>query len=291
MQNFEYIQATSVAEVTGLLSQDGIYARILAGGTDLIVQLREKRTTADLLIDIKSLPETTQLRYTPQHGLIIGAAVTCARLCADKVISTTYPGLIDAVCLVGGTQIQNRATIGGNLCNASPAADTIPALIVHNAFCTIAGPNGIHQLPVEDFCTSPGQNILRKGEFLVSLGVPSPEPNFGAAYLRFTPRNEMDIGIAGAGVSIVLNDELDTILTMRIALSAVGPTPLCVGEACRVLTGRSLSAETIQVAARLAEDAAQPIADLRGGIAQRKHLAAVLTKRALKKAIDRVRGR
>ena len=289
MQAFDYVATHSVEEAISLLSRDGDQTRILSGGTDLLVQLREGRLRAQLVLDIKSIPELNELTYDPRVGLRLGAAVPCYRICRDAQVARHYPGLIDAIGLIGGVQIQARASVGGNLANASPAADSIPALIVHQAVCEIAGPGGRRQVPAEAFCTAPGRNILRKGEFLVSLRVPAPEPGFGAHYLRFIPRNEMDIAVAGAGAAVHLSEDGKTFRGVRVALSAVAPTPLFVSEAGQALVGRPVSDEAIDEAARLAQAAARPISDMRGTAAQRRHLSAVLTRRALHKAVERAR--
>jgi CO/xanthine dehydrogenase FAD-binding subunit len=239
------------------------------------------------LVDIKSIPEVNQLKFDPSTGLTLGSAVSCLRISSDPLVSQMYPGLVDAVSLIGGVQIQGRASVGGNLCNASPAADSIPALIVHRAVCVIAGPDGYREAAVEDFCTAPGRNILNPSELLISLRLPPPPPRFGAHYLRFTPRNEMDIAVVGAGASVVLNEDMRTIQSARIALAAVAPTPLLVEDAGKYLTGKEISPETIQGAADLAQEAANPIRDMRGTVDQRGHLAGVLAGRAIEKAIQR----
>lgn len=289
MQDFDYVAAHSVGEAISWLSRGGDQARILSGGTDLLVQLREGRRKARLLIDIKRVPEVNELVYDPITGLRLGAAVPCYRICRNPAIVAAYPGLIDAISLIGGAQIQGRASVGGNLCNASPAADSIPALIVHAAVCVIAGPRGYREVSVEQFCLAPGQTVLQHGEFLVWLQVPPPQPGFGAAYLRFTPRNEMDIAVVGTGASVVLDESRAAFVSARIALAAVAPTPLFVPEAGAWLAGRQISAEAIAEAARIAQAAARPITDMRGTAAQRRHLSAVLTRRALERAIQRAR--
>ncbi len=289
MQAFDYVLARSVEQAVSLLSRDGDGAHVLSGGTDLLVQLREGRRRAALLVDVKPIPEVNVLSYDPLQGLKLGAAVPCYRICDHPAVAAAYPGLIDAVSLIGSIQIQGRASVGGNLCNASPAADTIPALIVHQAVCVIAGPDGRREVPAEDFCTAPGQTVLQKGEFLVALRLPPPKPGFGAHYLRFTPRNEMDIAVVGVGASVLLDPSGMSFESARIALGAVAPTPLSVPEAGAALAGRKVSDEAIEEAARIAQAAARPISDVRGTVAQRSHLAAVLTRRALRKAIERAR--
>ncbi len=291
MQSFDYTAPKSTADVVSLLASQNGNAKILCGGTDLLVQLREGRRQAKLIVDIKNIPELTQITYDPQNGLRIGAAASCSQICSDLDVNLHYPGLLDAVRLIGGVQIQNRASVGGNLCNASPAADAIPALIVHEALCHIAGPGGSRVLPVEEFCTAPGQNALQAGEFLVSVGVPAPNERFGAHYLRFIPRNEMDIAVVGAGASVILDADGKRFVTARIALGAVAPTPLLVSEAGAFLSGKEISRENVKEAARIAQAIAKPITDLRGTAEHRKHLCAVLTVRALDKAIQRAGGK
>lgn len=290
MQFFDYTSAGTVKEVVGLLSTNNGRARILSGGTDLLVQLRENRRKAEILIDVKNIPELVAITYDQREGLRLGAAASCFQICVDKNVSENYPGLVDAIQLIGGMQIQYRAGVGGNLCNASPAADSIPALIVHEAACVIAGSNGTRIIPVEQFCVAPGKNVLQSGEFLVAVTVPPRRPNFGAHYLRFIPRNEMDIAVVGAGASVVLDDARQKILSARIALGAVAPTPLFVEEAGTFLEGKEIGEENIREAARIAQAAARPISDLRGTAEHRKHLCAVLTRRALDKAIERARA-
>ena len=290
MQAFDYVAAKTVDEVIGLLAEKGDQARVLCGGTDLLVALREGRRKAELVIDVKGVAETTELAYDASKGLTLGSAVPCHRMYDNKAIAAAYPGLMDAAHLIGGTQIQGRASMGGNLCNASPAADSIPALIAHGAVCNIAGPNGRRQLPVEAFCVAPGRNALEKGEFLVSLQIPAPKPGFGGAYLRFIPRNEMDIAVVGTGVAVQLDESRNKIASARISLGAVAPTPLFVAEAGDSLAGKSISDETIDAAAKLAQTAAKPISDMRGTAEYRKHLAAVITTRTLRKAIERAQA-
>lgn len=289
MQAFDYIAAKSIEQAVTLLSQHGENARLLSGGTDLIGQMRSGLRHLALLVDIKPVPEVNVLSYDPLQGLIIGAAVPCVRLCSDPAVLAHYPGLVDAVSLIGGVQIQSRASLGGNLCNASPAADCIPALIVHEAECVIAGPGGHRKVAVENFCTAPGLTILQEGELLVSLHLPPPQAHSGASYLRFTPRSEMDIAVVGAGAALTLREDGCTVETARIALGAVAPTPLLVAEAGEILAGRMASPAAFEQAALLAQKAAQPISDLRGTSSFRQHLCGVLVRRALERALVRAR--
>ena len=290
MQSFDYVAPKSAEEVVTLLAGQNGNAKILCGGTDLLVQLREGRRKASLVIDIKHIPELTQIKFDPEHELRIGAAASCSQICSDPNVIKHYPGLVDAIKLIGGVQIQNRASVGGNLCNASPAADAIPALIVHEATCNITGPNGSRVLPVEEFCISPGQNALQAGEFLVSVSVHAPKERFGAHYLRFIPRNEMDIAVVGAGASVILDEDGKRFVSARIALGAVAPTPLLASDAGAFLSGKDVTRGNIKEAARLAQSIARPITDLRGTAEHRIHLCAVLVERALDKAIERAGG-
>jgi carbon-monoxide dehydrogenase medium subunit len=289
MQAFEYINAQTVSEVVALLDEKGDQARILAGGTDLIVQAREGKRTLDWMIDIKSIPEVNILDYDSKNGLTLGAAVPCYQIYAVDAICDAYPGLIDATKIIGGTAIQGRAGVGGNLCNASPAADGIPPLIVLNATCIIAGLKGEREIPVEDFCTGPGQTALEKSEMLISLKVPAPQKNSSSYYLRFIPRNEMDIAVVGAGASVILDDAKQRIVSAKIALGAVAPTPLFAEEASALLAGKEISDAVIDEAAQAAQAIARPISDMRGTVEQRTHLVGVLTRRALNGAIQRVK--
>jgi len=290
MKEIDYASPKTIGEACALLQDRGDKARCLAGGTDIIVQVREHRRDIDVLVDIKRIPEVNALSYDVKKGLQIGAAVPCYRIYENQEIAKAYPGLIDAVSLVGGIQIQSRASLGGNLCNSSPAGDTIPALIALEAACAIAGPKGTREVPVEKFCTGPGKNVLERGEFLVSFRLPPPRPRSGAAYLRFIPRNEMDIAVAGAGVAVTLDENKAKCASARVSLAAVAPTPLLVDAAGAALFGSDLGETAIAKAAYLAQAAAKPITDMRGEAEYRKHLVAVLVKRALAIAVNRARG-
>jgi CO/xanthine dehydrogenase FAD-binding subunit len=289
MKPFEYHAPTSIAEIVALLADKG-QARPLAGGTDLLVQWRRGLLEADLLVDIKRIPELNRIAFDPVEGLTVGAAVTCAQLCEHPDAQRLYPGLIDAASIIGGSAIQGRATLGGNLCNAAPSADSIPAMIVLNAVCTVVGPAGPRTVPVDTFCTAPGKTVLGRDELLVSIHFPVPAPNSGACYRRFTPRQEMDIAVAGAGVWIVLSDDHTSIADARIALSAVAPTPLLVEPASAALVGQAPTEAAFAEAAELAQQATSPIDDVRGTEAQRRHLVGVLVKRALRGAVNRAKG-
>ena len=289
MRDFEFKSARTVDEAVALMAEKGGQARALAGGTDLLVQLRVGRRSAELVVDVKDIPDANALDYNPESGLTVGAATPCYRIYQDDTVNRLYPGLIDAAAMIGGIQIQGRASIGGNLCNAAPSADGIPPLIMLGAVAVVVGPNGTREIAVEDFCTAPGQNTLNDGEILVSIKMPTPAGNAGAHYLRFIPRNEMDIAIAGVGSSVVLDSDKKTITSARVALASVAPTPLFVKEAGDALVGKEASDASFEAAAEAAMEAAKPINDMRGTIKQRKHLVGVLTRRTLRGAVDRAK--
>jgi carbon-monoxide dehydrogenase medium subunit len=284
---FDYAAPATVREAVDLLAAHP-RAKLLAGGTDLLVQLRAGRKETDLVVDLKRIPELTAIQYDPARGLTLGAAAPCYRIYGDGAVAAAYPALADVASLIGGTQIQGRASIGGNLCNSSPSADSIPLLIAYGATCRIEGAAGSRECAVEDFCTAPGRNVLQPGELLVSLHLPPPGPGTGAQYLRFIPRNEMDIAVAGAGVQVTLED--GHFRSARIALAAVAPTPLFVRAAGDALAGQPIAPESIAAAADLARAAAVPITDMRGTAEYRRHLCGVLTRRALDAAIKKARG-
>ena len=289
MHPFAYVAPKTVEEAVAVLDKHGDKARPIAGGTDLLVHARAGRYNLDAVVDIKKIPELTAIK-NGASGLEFGAAVPCYQLYEDKKLSAEYPGIMDAASLIGGIQIQSRAGLGGNLCNSTPSGDGICPLIVHYTTAVIAGPKGRRELPVEHFCTGPGRNALQKGELLVSLKLPKPSATFGAAYERFIPRNEMDIAVVGVAASVELSADKKTIQKARVALCAVGPTPILAEAAGTALAGKGATDEAaIAAAAKAAADAAKPIADMRGTIEQRKHLVEVLTRRMVKKAVERAR--
>ena len=288
MNDFDYAAATTVDEAVSLLAAQGDRAKVLAGGTDIIVQLRENLRHADLVVDVKKIGELMELRYDAKQGLRLGAAVPCYRLCENQEICAAYPALVDAARIIGGWQIQGRASIGGNLCNASPAADAIPALIALGAVAEVAGPGGRRRVPVDEFCTGPGRTVLGRGELLVALEVPAPVARASSAYERFIPRNEMDIAVVGVGSWLQLNAAGDKIEAARIALGAVAPTPLYAQAASDWLQGQAATEATYQKAGELAKQIARPISDKRGPAEYREHLVGVLVVRTLRTAQSRV---
>lgn len=288
MQAVRYARATSVDEAVQMLRDGGDVARVLAGGTDVIVLARERRRDIDLFVDIKHIPEVMGVTYDPTGGLTVGAATPLYLVYGHPDVQQHYPALVEASHVIGGTAIQGRATLGGNLANSSPAADSIPAMIALNGTARTAGPNGPREVPVADFCTAPGRNVLEPGEFIVSLHFPAPAPGSGSAWERFIPRNEMDIAVVNAGAYLVMDG--DVVQDARIALGAAAPTPLLLEGAAQALIGRRLEDASIEAASAEASAAAQPITDMRGTIQQRKHLAGVLTARVIRKAAARAQG-
>ena len=289
MQPIDYVVPGTIDEAVSALAAGGATARVLAGGTDVIIQAREGRKDVRVMVDVKRIAETAELRLNADGSLRIGASVPCARIYADPEVRRRFPALVDSASLIGGIQIQSRASLGGNLCNASPAADSIPTLIALGATCEIAGPNGRRTLPVEQMCTGPGQSALQPGELLVALTLPPPPVNSGAAFERFIPRNEMDIAVTNAAASVVLSADGARFEAARVAVGAVAPTPLLVLAAGEALAGQPVSDEAITRAAAATTAAANPITDMRGSAAQRKHLAGVLTGRVIRKAIERAK--
>ena len=280
-----YESPESIEGAVALLSNGVRDARILAGGTDLLVQLRAGLVEPGLLVDIKNIREAREIT-SENGGYRVGAAVSGAELAEHAALKRSWPGVVEAVELIGSTQIQGRASIGGNLCNASPAADSVPALIAAAAVCTIAGPAGRRQVAVEEICTGPGQTSLGKGEFVVSFLFPGRAPRSGDAYLRFIPRTEMDIAVVGAGVNLTL-DEAGVCNAARVALGAVAPTAMLVAEAGAALVGTRLGDADLAAMAAAASAACSPIDDKRGTVEYRVKVAGVLARRACAIAFER----
>ena len=288
MQALRYVRVTSIDEAVERLREGGETARVLAGGTDVIVQARERRRVIDLFIDIKHIPEVMAITYSLQGGLSVGAAVPLYQIYGHADVERVYPALRASAHVIGGKAIQGRASLGGNLGNASPAADSIPAMMVLDGVAHIAGPNGRREVRVDAFCTAPGRSVLQPGEFIVSIQFAQPAAHSGNAWERFIPRNEMDIAVVNAACSLTLEGE--TVTEARIALGAVAPTPLMVPSAAESLVGRRLTDDTIAAAGAAAKEAATPIEDMRGTVRQRKHLADVLVQRVVRAAAERARG-
>ncbi|MBW3539025.1 MAG: xanthine dehydrogenase family protein subunit M [Planctomycetes bacterium] len=289
MRDFEYEAPVTLDAAVSLLAEHDGRARPLAGGTDLIDHVRTGRLKPDLVVDLKKIPELNVLEMGA-GGLRLGAAVPCWRIYGHEGIIRDYSALADSVRIIGGMQIQNRASVGGNLCNSGPAADSTPALIALEANCVIAGPNGRREVPAEAFCTGPNMNVLSRGELLVELRFPPRPPKSGSHYRRFIPRNEMDIAVVGVGAAVVLDESGERFVSARIGLGAVAATPLFARDASDLLAGQPVSEEAIRRAAAAARAIVRPIDDKRGTIEFRIHVTGVLVERVLWMAVDRARN-
>ena len=287
MPAVRYEAPTSIADAVRLMQADP-GARILAGGTDLLIQFRAGVRQPSAFVDVKRIPELGEIRVD-ENSARIGAGVAAAAICEHPVIARWWPGIVEATNLIGSTQIQGRATLGGNLCNASPAADGTCSLIVNRAVCVIAGPGGERRVSVDEFCASPGRTVLGRGEILVAVELRRPEPGTSDAYLRLIPRSEMDIAVAGAAVSVTV-DGSGRCSAASVAVGAVAPTALLVPAAADALIGSEIDDEASERAADAARAVARPIDDRRGTIAYRRHVVGILVKRAAALAAERARG-
>ena len=283
-----YTAPTTLAEAITLLGDPRRPARPLSGGTDLIVQLRASRSVPTLLVDVKRIPE---LRVLQKEGTLwqVGAAVPVMDIADHPTLGTDLPALADAAQLIGSPQTRNRATLGGNVGNASPAADGLCALVASSALCEVAGVAGRRTVAVEGLLSGPGVTTLAPGELIIAFWIESLPDRSGAAYLRFTPRSEMDIAVVGAGVSLTLDDE-GVCIAARVVLAAVAPTPLVVADAAEALVGSRIDQRSAEIAAVAASAAGTPIDDKRGTASFRRHVAGVLVRRAVIKAAGRAEG-
>ncbi|MCH8816824.1 MAG: xanthine dehydrogenase family protein subunit M [Chloroflexi bacterium] len=288
MPDFDFAQPTTLDEALELFAGSG-EIRALVGGTDIVDQLKTGRRNADLVVDVKRIPELQRLEVTGD-GLHIGAARSCTDVGEFPAVRSDYRSLAESAMLIGSWQIQNRAGVGGNVCNAAPSGDTIPPLLVHDATAVVASASGRREIALSDFFAGPGQTVLQKGEILVELVLPPIPDNSASAYLRFIPRNEMDIAVAGVGSFLQLDPSNNAVLKARIALASVAPTPLRARAAEEVLEGNVLTDELIEVAAEAAVGAATPITDVRGSAEYRRELVRVLTRRTLAICRDRING-
>ena len=282
-----YEAPNSLDQAVALLAQEAGDARVLAGGTDLLVQMRTDVLDPVLVVDIKGIAETRQIKEEA-GGFRIGAAVTGAELKEHAKLKSVWPGIVEAANLIGSTQIQGRATMGGNLCNGSPAADSVPALIAAGAKATIVGPKGRRDVPVEDIMLAPRKLSLTKGEIIASFLLPAKPARTGDAYLRFIPRTEMDIAVVGAGICLTL-DAGGTCTAARLSLGAVAARPLLVAPAAAALIGSKVDAAALAKLAAAASAACKPIDDKRGTIEYRIKVAGVLARRAAEIALERAR--
>jgi carbon-monoxide dehydrogenase medium subunit len=292
MGAYAYKAPTSVDEAISVLEAEasaGNRTQILAGGTDVLVQMRSVDKEPRTLVDVKFIDEVNRLDIGADE-IYIGAAIPCAILNENEELKSIFPGLIESADLIGSTQIQGRASIGGNLCNSSPAGDTIPAIIVAGGICVIASKGGTKEVAAEDFVTGVGTNVLGQDELLLGLKFQRPPANSGDAYLRFIPRTEMDIAVAGAGVALTLDSD-GTCTAARVAIGAVAPTVLLVAAAAEALIGTQVDDAALQAAGAACTEAASPISDKRGTVEYRNKVVAVLCRRAGAIARDRALGK
>ncbi len=281
----DYTAPSTVEEAVRILAEAPGTAKVLSGGTDLLVQLRSGRTKPGLIVDIKKIPDISGIRER-DGAFVIGAATPGAVIGECDALKQAWPGVVEAANLIGSTQVQGRASLAGNLCNASPAADSVPALIAARATCVIAGANGKREVPVESIPTSPGRTSLRPGEFIVEFHLPKRPPRSADAYLRFIPRTEMDIAVVGAGVSVTL-DPGGICTDARVVLGAVAPTAILVPEGAAALIGHTLDETALAALDQAARRACKPIDDKRGTIEYRTKVAGVMARRAATIAYER----
>ncbi|MPZ47625.1 MAG: xanthine dehydrogenase family protein subunit M [Betaproteobacteria bacterium] len=282
-----YEKPKNVDEAVALLAAEKGLARVLAGGTDLLVQMRSGRAQPDLMVDCKAIADMTSI-VAENGALRFGAATACMVLVEHPEFPAACPGVTDAVKLIGSIQVKGRASVGGNVCNASPAADSVPALIAAGATARISGPRGSRDVPVESLATGPGKTCLARDELVVSFLVPRKQPRSGDAYLRFTPRTEMDIAVVSAGVNLTL-DAAGICTQARVSLGAVAERPLLVAEAGAALIGSRIDGAALERLAAAASAACRPIDDKRGTREYRIKVAGVLARRAAQIALDRAR--
>ena len=288
MTDLRYLAPTTLDEAIGAYAAAGSAARILAGGTDLLVQMRSGSVKPDVIVDIKKVAEMTKIEETTDGGFRIGAAVSGAVLAEHSRFGKVWPGVLEAVNLIGSKQVQGRASAGGNLCNGSPAGDSVPAMVAAGAVVTLQGPNGRRELPVEQVPAGPGRLNLLPGEILVCFTLPPRPSGSSDAYLRMIPRTEMDIAVVGVGVSLTLKDGV--CIAARVGLGAVAPTVLLVEAAAKALIGSPLDDAALNAAGAACSAACRPIDDKRGTIAYRTRIAGVLLKRTTAIAAKRAEG-
>lgn len=284
----QYASPNSIDEAIGLLSGTPGVAHVLAGGTDLVVQMTSGLRKPDMVVDIKRIPEVTQITEDAD-GFHIGSAVCGAEINEHAGLKKAWPGVCEAIDLIGSMQVQSRATPAGNLCNASPAADSVPAMIAAGATVTVVGQGGRREVPVEEIPTGPGKTSLEKGDLIVAINLPPRGPRSGDAYLRFIPRTEMDIAVVGVGVNLSL-DEDGTCTAARIAIGAVAPTVLLVPEAADALVGTKVDDDALAKAAEAVRAVCKPIDDKRGTAEYRIRISGVIFKRAATQALARAKA-
>ena len=289
MKAFEYVAPTTIEGAVDRLEEHPDNSLPMAGGMDLIGLMKDYVLEPDLVVDLKRIPEMRHIT-AENGGFRIGAAVSGAELGEHPELKRSWPGVVEATELIGSTQIQGRASLGGNLCNASPAADSVPAMMAAEATVTVAGPDGRRDVPVEEIVTAPGETCLARDEIVVAVNLPPRPAHSGDAYLRFIPRTEMDIAVVGVGVSLTL-DDAGLCTHARVALGAVAATPILVPDAAAALIGTAVGEDALTRMAAAASAACRPIDDKRGTKVYRIKVAGVMARRAAELALDRARSR
>ncbi len=289
MQRLNYAAPKTVNEAVALLAGASGPAKLMSGGTDLLVQLRSGRLKPELIVDLKHIPGLIGIREEA-GGFVIGASTPGATLEAHAGLKAAWPGVVEAMDLIGSEQIQGRASLAGNLCNASPAADSVPAMIAAGAVAVVVGANGRREVPVEAIPTGPGRTSLAKDEFILEIRLPPRPAHSGDAYLRFIPRTEMDIAVVGCGVNVTL-DAAGVCTAARVVLGAVAPTAVVVADAAAALIGHKLDDATLAKLDAAAQAACKPITDKRGTIEYRTKVAGVMARRTAAIAFERAQGR
>ena len=289
MPRVNYVAPTSIDEAVKALAASAGLAKVLSGGTDLLVQLRSGRLKPELIVDTKRIPGMIGIREEGDF-FIIGAATPGVMLSGHAGLEHAWPGIVEGADLIGSTQVQGRCSLAGNLCNASPAADSVPAVIGARATVVIAGPNGTREAPAEAIPVGPGRTSLAKGEFITQFKIPKPKPHQCDSYLRFIPRTEMDIAVVGCGTNVTL-DANGVCIDARVILGAVAPTIVIVEDAAKALIGHKLDEATLAALDAAAQAACKPISDKRGTIEYRTKVAGVLARRTAAIAFERAAAR
>ena len=288
MIDMRYEAPETLDAAVALLGDANGGGRVLAGGTDVLVLLHAEMIEPDVLVDIKNIPDVKAMSQN-DGAWTVGAAVSGMNIIDNPDFAADWPSVCEGVALIGSVQVKGRASIGGNLCNASPAADSVPAIIAAGAVANIIGPGGMREEPVENIVTGPGKTSLADGEFIVSFSFPNKPAHTGDCYLRLTPRTEMDIAVVGAGVCITLDDS-GTCTAARVSIGAVAPTPLLVADAGAALVGTKVDDAALEKMVEAVRAACDPISDKRGTREYRIKTAGVIARRAALKALERAQA-
>jgi len=289
LPRFEYLAPKTVKECIALLSQYGKKAKVIAGGTDLISQMKWGEIKPDYLIGLSQIPNLDEIQFSSPIGLKLGALAKIGEIERSEIIKKHYPILAQAASSLGSVEIRNRGTVGGNLCNAAPSADMAPSLLVLDAKAVIVSQNGEKIIPLENFFVGPGKTILSDHEFLVRLEVPSMKPNGFGEYIKIGVRKAMDIAVVGVAALITLDPRNNTCEEARLGLGAVAPTPIRAKQAEGVLKGKKLNEEVIELAAKTASNEASPLTDIRASDRYRRYMIQVLTRRAIRQALNKIK--